>query len=104
MRSMFGRLGFVGLWVAGWLLPGVLGFDGGFAGGRPGGWGVGLAQAAEMQDQWRTLQEAQAAYQRGILAVQRGDNAAAEAAWGVASDGFRRVLAQNPQHTELYAT
>ena len=56
-----------------------------------------------MQDQWRLLQEAQAAYQRGIQAAQRGDTAAAETAWGSASEGFRRVLSDNPQRTDLYA-
>lgn len=93
---MLSRLGFVGLWVAGWLLPGALCYD-----DRPSA-GFGLAAASEMQEQWQLLQDAQAAYQRGIAAVQRGDNAAADVAWAIASAGFRRIITDNPLRTELY--
>lgn len=96
---MLSRLGFVGLWVAGSLLPGTLDL----VGGSRCGLGLAAAQASEMQEQWRLLQDAQAAYQRGILAVQRGDSTAAETAWAIASAGFRRIIRDNPQRTDLYA-
>ena len=99
MRSMLSRLGFVGLWVAGSLLPSTLDP---FRASQHG-WAPAAAQASEMQEQWRLLQDAQAAYQRGILAAQRGDSTAAETAWAIASAGFRRVIQDNPQRTDLYA-
>ena len=98
MRSMLSRLGFVGLWVAGSLLPGTLDL---FRSPQRG-WGTAVAQASEMQEQWQLLQDAQAAYQRGIQAVQRGDSTAAETAWAIASAGFRRIIKDNPQHTDLF--
>ena len=95
---MLSRLGFVGLWVAGSLLPGTLDLTRSWQ----RGWGTAAAQASEMQEQWQLLQDAQAAYQRGILAVQRGDSTAAETSWAIASAGFRRILKDNPQRTDLY--
>lgn len=95
---MLSRLGFVGLWVAGGLLPGTLDL---FRSPQRG-WGTAVAQASEMQEQWQLLQDAQAAYQRGIQAVQRGDNTAAETAWAIASAGFRRIIKDNPQRTDLF--
>ena len=93
---MLSRLGFVGFWVAGSLLPGTL-----FRSPQRG-WGTAVAQASEMQEQWQLLQDAQAAYQRGIQAVQRGDSTAAETAWAIASAGFRRIIKDNPQRTDLF--
>ena len=95
---MLSRLGFVGLWVAGSLLPGTLDL---FRSPQRG-WGTAVAQASEMQEQWQLLQDAQAAYQRGIQAVQRGDSTAAETAWAIASAGFRRIIKDNPQRTDLF--
>jgi tetratricopeptide (TPR) repeat protein len=61
------------------------------------------AHAGDMQEQWRLLQDAQAAYQRGLGALQRGDRPAAEQAFEAASSGFQAVLQLNPLRTDLYA-
>ena len=95
---MLSRLGFVGFWVAGSLLPGTPDL---FRSPQRG-FCTAVAQASEMQEQWQLLQDAQAAYQRGIQAGQRGDSTAAETAWAIASAGFRRIIKDNPQRTDLF--
>src|SRR4051794_14100544 len=99
MRGVLGRLRYRGIQVAGWLLPGAVFLASGPAPrsdhelATP--WRIAAAQASDAQEQWRQQQEAQAAYQRGILAAQRGDGPAAEAAWALATQGFRRIVEQN---------
>src|SRR5262245_9700871 len=61
------------------------------------------AHAGDMQEQWRLLQDAQAAYQRGLGALQRADKPAAESAFEAAASGFQAVLQLNPLRTDLYA-
>lgn len=65
--------------------------------------GPTVARASDMQEQWRLLQDAQAAYQRGLLLQQRGDRPGAESAFEAASSGFQAVLQRNPLRTDLYA-
>lgn len=60
------------------------------------------AAASEMQEQWQAIQEAQAAYQRGIQLQQRGDAAGADAALNTAAEAYRQVLSRNPLRIELY--
>jgi tetratricopeptide (TPR) repeat protein len=62
-----------------------------------------VARASDMQEQWRLLQDAQSAYQRGLLLQQRGDKPGADAAFEAATAGFQAVLQRNPLRTELYA-
>lgn len=63
---------------------------------------LSTAAASEMQEQWQAIQEAQAAYQRGIQLQQRGDAAGADAALNTAAEAYRQVLSRNPLRVELY--
>lgn len=63
---------------------------------------LNTAAASEMQEQWQAIQEAQAAYQRGIQLQQRGDAAGADAALNTAAEAYRQVLSRNPLRVELY--
>lgn len=112
MRDTLGRLGVVGLAL---LMSQALytltpeRVDGRRAAGpAPSRGRLGLAllpsaHASDIQDQWRTQQDAHAAHQRGRAALLSGDTAGADAAFTRATELYQRILANNPMRTDLYA-
>lgn len=61
------------------------------------------AQSGSIEQEWRVLTEAQAAYQRGNTLADRGDLPAANREWDQAISGFQQVLRANAMRTDLYA-
>lgn len=61
------------------------------------------AQTSEIEREWRTFNEAQAAHSRGREAQARGDRAAAERELGEAAARYRQLLELNPLRKDLYA-
>lgn len=61
------------------------------------------AQTVSVEQEWRLLTTAQAAYQRGNQWAERGDRTNADREWEVAMGGFQEVLRLNPMRTDLYA-
>ncbi len=86
MRATLFRLGLVLLCGGGTLLPQVL-----------------HAQSGSLEQEWRYLTDAQAAYQRGNVAAERGDKDGAIREWESATGGFQQVMRMNPMRTDLYA-
>lgn len=61
------------------------------------------AQQSDIEREWRTLQQAQAAHTRGREAAERGDRTTADAELTAAADLYRQLLEQNPLRRDLYA-
>ena len=64
---------------------------------------VAMAQSSSIEQEWRTLTDAQAAYQRGNSLAERGDLESAGREWDVATAGFQQVMRVNAMRTDLYA-
>ena len=62
-----------------------------------------VAQSASIEQEWRILTDAQAAYQRGNAAANRGDLPGATREWEAATAGFQQVMRLNPMRTDLFA-
>lgn len=114
MRDTLGRLGVVGLALL--MSPALYTLTlervdvrrGGDSAPGPAAGRLGLAllasaHASDIQDQWRTQQDAHAAHQRGRAALLSGDTAGADAAFTRATELYQRILANNPMRTDLYA-
>lgn len=61
------------------------------------------AQTSDIEREWRTLQQAQAAHTRGREAAERGDRTTADTELTAAADLYRQLLEQNPLRRDLYA-
>ncbi len=61
------------------------------------------AQTSEIEREWRTLNQAQAAHTRGREAIERGERAAAETELATAAALYRQLLELNPLRKDLYA-
>ena len=59
------------------------------------------AQTSDIEREWRTLQQAQAAHARGREAAERGDRTAADTELTAAADLYRQLLEQNPLRRDL---
>ncbi len=86
MRATLFRLGFVLFCAGATVLPSPL-----------------HAQSGSLEQEWRYLTDAQAAYQRGNVAAERGDKDGASRDWDAATAGFQQVMRMNPMRTDLYA-
>ncbi len=61
------------------------------------------AQTSEIEREWRTLNQAQAAHTRGREAAERGDRAQADTELATAAALYRQLLELNPLRKDLYA-